>query len=689
MKLETQSGYAAFQPRARLMKLIGAELISDDVVAITELVKNAHDADASLVTLAFHRVTGDDGEIIITDDGSGMDLQALLTRWMEPANSWKRGTGRRSAAGRRVLGEKGVGRFAADKLASQLELVSRCRGHASELHAIFDWDQFAAEDRMLADVRSRWEIRPAQTIKRHGTILRMTGLRTTWNERMFRKLSTRLSRLISPFESMDGFQIIIESDEFPDYSGELRADILERAPYRIDAIFDGDQTVAVNMNGSRSVQHIWNGTGDLRCGPVHIRLFAFDLETDAIARIGPRAEVRAWLREWTGVSIYRDGFRIWPYGEPHDDWLRLDQRRVNNPVVRLSNNQIVGFVEISSDENPDLQDQTAREGLIQNRALEDLRQLMYFVFQLLEAERQGIRHPDTRNSPGSSRSETGKESLPAQLQKLAQRADPDLAGELQRFARRLAETLDGEEARQRRFSEGYSELAALGQAATGIQGTIHPLLQAVRARCEDIRGEFEGSGTRGLRSRVKDMEDALSLIERRLAMIAPMGTGGGHRRRRAIDIPAEIEVCRRLFEPLLDQAGIKIELDVPTDGVVRVEMRPEAFQQLLHILVSNSMDWLHGVDQPRISIRARSTDGTCTMIFSDNGPGIAPDLAERVFEPLFSSKEGGRGMGLTIARDIVQLHGGTIEVMTDRRRSGANIRVLLPMKRSRATVHQD
>jgi len=67
---------------------------------------------------------------------------------------------------------------------------------------------------------------------------------------------------------------------------------------------------------------MWNGSGELRCGPLRMRIFGFDLETEALARIGPRTEVRAWLREWSGISVYRDGFRVWPYGEPHDDWLR-------------------------------------------------------------------------------------------------------------------------------------------------------------------------------------------------------------------------------------------------------------------------------------------------------------------------------------------------------------------------------
>jgi signal transduction histidine kinase len=106
----------------------------------------------------------------------------------------------------------------------------------------------------------------------------------------------------------------------------------------------------------------------------------------------------------------------------------------------------------------------------------------------------------------------------------------------------------------------------------------------------------------------------------------------------------------------------------------------------MHILASNSLDWLAGVEAPRIRIVATSHADRCIVLFSDNGPGIPPPLAKRIFEPLYSGKEGGRGMGLTIARSVVELHGGLIGVVTDGRRRGATVRLDLPRKRARATV---
>jgi signal transduction histidine kinase len=682
------SGVVAFRPRARLLKLIGSELISDEVLAITELVKNAHDADASSVFVEFRGVKSADGEIVVRDDGVGMDLDTLLGQWMQPAATTKaHRSSRFTAHGRRMLGEKGVGRFAADKLGARLQLISRRKGGKYEVTASFDWDEFDNDALPLSEVKSRWQLRPATVLKEHGTVLRICRPRTLWNERMFRRLSTRLARLRSPFREHDKLAIRIESNEFPEYSGELRADFLDRAPYRIDARFDGQQSVEINVIGNRSVKHLWNGTSDLRCGPVKIRIFGFDLETDAVARVGPRMEVRAWLKEWSGISVYRDGFRVWPYGEPHDDWLRLDQRRVNNPVVRLSNNQVVGFVEISRDGNPDLVDQTNREGLIHNGGYEDLRRLLYFVLQILEAERQALRHPTARISPRTPEQERQRDSVVAALETLARRVDREHRPEVLKLARLARESVDRQETVSRRLFEGYSDLAALGQAAVGLSRSVQPHLEKARDATARIRAGAGQSKKRATLIALDELAKTIELISDRIAMVGPM-ENVANRRRRALDVFCELNAFRDLLQPFLQTAGVDMDVAADPAQVIRVEMRPETFRRLLHLLATNSVDWLRGVRRPRIRIVARRSDERCEIIFSDNGPGIPAAFADRIFEPLSSGKEGGHGMGLTIARNIVNVHGGNIRVLTDGRRRGASFQILLPRKRSRATLQQ-
>ena len=473
--------------------MIGEELISDEVVALGELVKNSHDADAASVTVTFSGVTGPGGTLEVRDDGSGMDVATLLGKWMEPAASTKVGKGRQvTPKGRRVLGEKGVGRFAADKLARMLEIVSRGPRRADEVRALVDWDLYDNGSLLLSEVQNRWEVRPAREVDPHGTLLRMTGLRAVWSERMFRRLSIRLARLLSPFRPDDPFVIRIESDEFPHYAGELRGDFLDRAPYRVEAAFDGQQGIALSLNGRPAVGQRWNGQGDLTCGPVGVRLYVFDLDGEAVARVGPRMETRAWLREWTGVSIYRDGFRVWPYGEPHDDWLRLDQRRVNSPVEHLSNNQVIGFIDIGRDRNPELKDQTNREGLIHNQPFEDLRRLVYFVLQAVEAERQSIRHPARRATGGVVVPAVAGASVADELERLATQAGGDVGRELRELRRRLDEQTRHEQARAAAGAGRVLGLAAIGQMAAGMLPLLPIATQRMQAELERLRVTLAG-----------------------------------------------------------------------------------------------------------------------------------------------------------------------------------------------------
>jgi anti-sigma regulatory factor (Ser/Thr protein kinase) len=125
----TQKCLDRSSPRARILRLLGEELISDEIIAVSELVKNAHDADARSCVIRFTSVTKPEGEIRIEDDGWGMSLDEFLGGWMQPGASDKRSADRHhTPRGRRVLGEKGVGRFAADKLTSRLEVRTRKHG---------------------------------------------------------------------------------------------------------------------------------------------------------------------------------------------------------------------------------------------------------------------------------------------------------------------------------------------------------------------------------------------------------------------------------------------------------------------------------------------------------------------------------------------------------------------------------
>lgn len=161
------------------------------------------------MTIQFSGVAGEHGEILVRDDGHGMDLDTLMSRWMQPAGSMKGREGRRfTTAGRRLLGEKGVGSFAADKLASHLELVSRPTGAPTEIHVVFDWNEFEHDDRMLSDVRSRWEGAPPRLASNRTGPYRLSHLRAGVERATFsagyRPVSRVRSRHSAPERKVSG-----------------------------------------------------------------------------------------------------------------------------------------------------------------------------------------------------------------------------------------------------------------------------------------------------------------------------------------------------------------------------------------------------------------------------------------------------------------------------------------------------
>ena len=217
---ELRKGTSRLRPRANIIRMLGDELISSDTVAVTELVKNSYDADATRVCIRFSGdISNGEGTIEVIDDGTGMSLDTVTSTWLEPASSTKRQR-RRSPRGRRVLGEKGVGRFAAARLSNRVEMITREDSADNEIVVSFEWDAFNRSG-YLDEIECVWEERrPKRIASGSGTVLRLLGINNKWNEQNLEELRDSLSRIISPFESISDFTIELDVPvEFRDISG--------------------------------------------------------------------------------------------------------------------------------------------------------------------------------------------------------------------------------------------------------------------------------------------------------------------------------------------------------------------------------------------------------------------------------------------------------------------------------------
>jgi hypothetical protein len=165
--------------------------------------------------------------------------------------------------------------------------------------------------------------------------------------------------------------------------------------------FDGQLTIdGITMPVKRPL-----GRGEERpsCGPFQVEIRAWDRDREGLEPIAVResmaiSQIRKALDAYCGVSIYRDGFRVHPYGEHGNDWLNLDLRSRQNPVRNLANNQIIAAVRISREGNPHHRDRSTREGLVQNAAYEGLFDWFRRIITVLEEQRNQVR---PRQKPGS------------------------------------------------------------------------------------------------------------------------------------------------------------------------------------------------------------------------------------------------------------------------------------------------
>ncbi len=673
------SGSISFRPRARLIRLLGDELISDELMAIVELVKNSYDADASHIIVTLGNITDPGhGWISIKDDGSGMDLHALLHQWMEPATSHKRGRNGnkvRTPRGRIQSGEKGVGRFAADKLGAELELITKRADTDEELLLQVNWQHFDY-DTYLDDVKSIWYAREPDVFpgSSHGTLLTIRSIRAVWNQEMVVRLNNGLVRLVSPFTKSNDLTIEVRCPEFPAVSGRVINRVLETAPYRLSGTVDRNGVLKMQDSPDNPVDlrplchnHFLSTHGEMRqpvCGPFTISLKVWDLELQAGKGSGVDRTLRDAIKSSSGVSIYRDGFRVWPYGEKDDDWLELNQRRVNNPTLRVSNNQIIGFVEITHVDNPELRDRTSREGLIDTPAFFDLKALVLAALSVLEAERFDLRR---RLSP--ARSVTPLEESDELLRYLSKihtnvngiTQSRDIHAATREIARLYRSRLEQEQIRY----EQVSRLAGVGMAAELLTDAFsHEIGDTVM-----LLRTLQGEARTGTISRIQQIVDALTfhmgVINEQLDMMEPLYRPW-LQNKEPVNVKGAAYDVVSILRHKLNAAGTGVTLIGSQSLTVRINRGH--LMQVLMIIIDNALAVMAEVStaSPCIEIQVVSDEEFHGMLIADSGPGIPQSHCKLIFEPYFSSRKAGRGLGLHVARDILAIYNSSIELAPGR-----------------------
>ncbi|MHL36594.1 hypothetical protein EER32_09230, partial [Campylobacter coli] len=395
---------------------------------VVELIKNSYDADSEIVIVSIeltNEYVYDKKQkflkFTIEDDGEGMSLETIKNTWMVPATSYKVNKQYSSKKKRVVQGKKGIGRYASAILGDFLRITTTDLNGMTSIIEI-DWKQFD-DGKFLDEINIPYECN--RTNLKSGTKIEIYSSievyydeikqqyqdKINWNKDQNKLLFKELRKLLVPTnKSNETFEIIFLNNGLDKLDIDDKNEKIEPFPlldfyeYRIKGKISSNGKGLLfyeNKNFENSNEKI---ELDLRntCGNIEVDLMVFDLDPDVIQNLVNKqkdkeekqlgkSEFKALIKQYSGVGIYRNLFRIRPYGDYDFDWLGLNARRVNSPTMSISTNQIAGFVSIESENKSNLIEKSDREGLKENENYDNLKKILLEVLSEVEKRRYEFR----------------------------------------------------------------------------------------------------------------------------------------------------------------------------------------------------------------------------------------------------------------------------------------------------------
>lgn len=758
-----------FRITARTILELGSELISSDIIAFYELIKNGFDAgtrngveirfnvilrrnayltlrartrsgeihaakNAALEALnvdaadellskaqsLIDEVTGFESflraldkiylsnTIVVSDTGSGMSMAELEDNFLVIGTaSRKREVEKALSRGETkspFLGEKGIGRLSAMRLGDRLRVETARRTDAEMNLLEIDWSAFYNLDAMLdeIDVRPRaGGAKPSPAWS--GTNIVVGALAEDWTERRVRSMAEYdFARLTDPFLDQKNRPRIVlfwngERLAIPwmsrDLIGHAHArvsgeyEVKEDTPLlrctleAIDLDFDHPREVEPVVVSADDLESLLIGTSRELHDSALVNLGPFKFEVHWYNRrrlghidgIGDMKAVRELQGRWSGILLFRDGFRVFPYGDDEDDWLALDRKALRRRGYTLNKTQFIGRVQISRTSNPTLVDQTNREGLRETSEQQVFLGIMQYVIQDLlfpfmrNVEKQykdqkvDLSEAKLEVSRLENRAQTALKRLRRLIPKEGQEAVEDLQQALFEFS-------DFAERARRRIAEVEKESRQMiDMAGVGLMVEVvaHELARASENALENLEELRRKAVPEDVRVRLESLRAEMKSLSKRVRVLDPLSVTG-RQRTEVFNLDDLIRETMGPRELQFQRHGIHLQLDLPGNSV-QVRAVKGMVVQILENLLSNSKYWLQMrtlkdsrsfMPTIRIALHTRPP----TIIYEDNGRGIAPENREKIFRAFFSLKEKSkrRGLGLFIARECAEFNGGSL-----------------------------
>ncbi len=665
-----------FKPRARLILQLGEQLIRNESIALLELIKNSYDADASQIKIIMNNLTDPDrGFIIVEDNGTGMTENIIKNVWMEPGSDFKENLFKKGIRtpkyGRLPLGEKGIGRFAAHKLGEVINLITRAENNL-EIVLQIDWTVFK-KNKYLEEI-------PINLIKRNpevfrnttGTRIEIRRLRNQWTRGMLREVYRSILSFTSPFNTPESFKIEFKTNH-QEWIKDLLSmeDIKEFALFRFKCKLEGNRITKFHyeftpwpsmkkVNG-RVVNEIdqymkkklllYDGNEEInldkyKIGPVIFEGFIFDLDPKILALGVPdKKTLKEYLKVNGGVRVYRDGVRVYDYGEPGNDWLELGPRRIKRFNKGINNNIIVAVVHLSREKSTGLIEKTNREGFIENDAFRELKNALLYCLSQIE----DLRFVDKDIIRTIYGLKSIKEPVIGEISELKHLIEKKI--ENKPLKKDIFRYLD-------RIENQYKEMRdiLLRGAGAGLTLTVvvHEIDKIIRELIRAVKKDSEIERVRDLVGHLSKLVEGYTIIIRKS------------------------EISNWNLKKIIDQAIFNMEFRFEVHEIeitkayrdkkdISMECARNLVISSLINIMDNSIWWLEYKYRQHkfkkkiyIDISEDIIEDHVSVIIADNGPGLTLP-PEEVTKPFVSAKPDGMGLGLHIVDEIMKAHGGFLK----------------------------
>jgi len=662
-----------FKPRSRILLQLGDQLIRNESIALLELIKNSYDADASVAKIIIKNVgNSEEGEVIIEDDGCGMTPKIIKNVWMEPGSDYKeqiiKQLKRTPKFGRLPLGEKGIGRFAIHKLGNIIELITRAEGHP-EVYLKIDWSIFEKSgylDEFSVEIIERDPILYKNTT---GTRIIVKKLKKLWSRGMVRDVYRSVNSFCSPFDSPDSFRVTFDIDKKEWLKGLLSLDeIKESALFKFYCEIDGEyinkfryeftpwktmtklsgRVIDENDENLKNLLRMVDKKGKTinlnkyRIGTIKFEGLIFDRDS-RILKLGVQDKkgLHEYLNQNGGVRVYRDGVRVYDYGESGNDWLNLDIRRVNIPTKRISNNIIISSISLNREESTDLKEKTNREGFIENDAYKRMKQTLLYALSLAEE----FRYEDKDKIRITYGLKSKKEPVVSGITELKKIIETRVKEK--NLKKEITLYID-------RIETDYENMKEILLRSAGAGLSLSIVIHEIEKMIDELKRAVEHE---------KVSDRIIKLVQHLSRLIEGYTL-----------IIRKSETKMWDLKKLIDQAIFNMEyrlkvheIDVIKDYEKKSEKfrvncaRNLAINSIMNIL-DNSIWWLEYAKRKDKNIFITISEyipGYISIIIADNGQGFALPV-EDVIKPFISAKPDGMGLGLHIVSEIMKAHGGNL-----------------------------